>query len=211
MDDRFINEKKATNRIIEFTMPIIPQSWQIHPVWQLVDSYKRGYLYIKLIVIDKDYFLKEVDEYLANEDEYPPPRVGGVKGPMFFYPIRLFKKVSKGFPGRKSIIPKCNPNASFASVELMIVGNFMGWHTTIVHEYAHIAAMRVLARKKGIHEGILVEDFDEPMHGPLFQKAYRRMIIRTENAYGKDMVKVMKSELNIYKKEWKKEVTKQKK
>ena len=69
----------------------------------------------------------------------------------------------------------------------------------MVHEMAHIAAVRAHARRLGRKEvksrSIVGYTFEKKMHGPLFCKAFQRMIIRTEKAYGKERAKDMRIDL----------------
>lgn len=187
-------ESKTAQEIKIFAYTITPPNWNIS-VNPEDRKYKSGTLNICLEVLS----IKEREHRLG--DDFMEIFSGRVKGPMNFYPISMFKgpKTMEAF--------NRHDEGYIAEIPLEI---YPGIDTreevfdTLVHELAHIAVVRREAQKLGrenrILQGKVEQNIEgESNHGFLFQKAFRRMIIRTEKVFGKEITKKMWRALNVYK------------
>ena len=174
-----------------FANEITPPTWNVF----LDDkdySYKPRTLNIWLEILDEE----ERSELGEETHEF----IGRVTKPMEFYLIsqckdfqpeaaRALKKYGDGIisSSRIQICPE-----SDAEIEC-----------TIVHELSHIAVARRKAQQlKPVKNNLplMSHKIDgEDEHGPTFQKAYKRMILRTENHFGNDLTMSMWIDLAFYK------------
>jgi len=170
-----------------FLKPIIPPNWNVHTISKTKNkgmSFKPNALNINV------WFVEEEEDFL-----------GEVHGPLRFYPVGLWASV---YPASRRA-SKEFPHALFSQIELRL--SFL-WNLsregTLVHEMAHIAAVRAHARRIGRKarkdRSVVGQNFEEDMHGPLFCKAFRRLIIRTEKVYGKERAKDMRIHLKYFQK-----------
>jgi hypothetical protein len=101
---------------------------------------------------------------------------------------------------------RSNGDGLFADTEiwmfpLVLQGENQDLFTALVHELAHVAVSRLLARKyrafKGDHVHIVNSAvmLEEDMHGPTYQKALRRFALRVEAAWGQEAAQKIWQEL----------------
>lgn len=174
--------------IVVFLKPIIPRNWNILSMWGNKKVFKPNALNITINILPEGYFDEDPEEEIF---------LGEVKGPLLFYPINLF--TSEYLEVRRAA--KKYPHACFSQIDLRL-SYYWNWDRegTLIHEMAHIAAVRLHARRIGRKDRTLVGLNFEKDHSPLFRKAFRRLIIRTEKAYGKERTKDMRMHLKFYKK-----------
>jgi hypothetical protein len=174
-----------------FANEITPPTWNV-----FLDnkdySFKAGTLNIWLEILDEE----ERSELGEETHEF----IGRVTKPMKFFLIsqckvfqpeaaRALKKYGDGIisSSRIQICPE-----SDAELEC-----------TIVHELSHIAVARRKAQQlKAVKNNLSLMSHKidgEDEHGPTFQKAYKRMILRTENIFGNDLTMAMWIDLAFYK------------
>ncbi len=76
---------------------------------------------------------------------------------------------------------------SIASIQVQVCRDQGDWRDTLVHELAHVAATRWKAQQlKPVKRdlGYIGHDAENEGHGPIFLKAFRRMIFRTMTTFG---------------------------
>jgi hypothetical protein len=168
-----------------FLKPIIPHNWNIRPAWGREEkkSFKPNALNIKVWFVEWE----EEADFL-----------GQVHGPLRFLPVGLWASISPA--SRRA--SKEFPHAFLSQIELWLSPLWnLDRQGTLVHEMAHIAAVRAHARRSGRKDRSIVgQNFEKKIHGPLFCKAFQRMIIRTEKAYGKEKAKAMRLDLEYFQK-----------
>jgi hypothetical protein len=84
---------------------------------------------------------------------------------------------------------------------LVLQGENQDLFAAMVHELAHVAVSRLLARKyrpfksghiQTINSAVMLE---EAMHGPTYQKALRRLALRVEATWGREAAEKIWQEL----------------
>ena len=124
--------------------------------------------------------------------------VGQVKGPMRFYRFSTFENVN---PESLKAIEKYG-DKTMSQINMELDQTFIGMDT-FIHELAHVAVMRWQAWRAGKKYrddvGIVGGPIEgETMHGPIFQKAYERLILRAEKVFGKKDLEHNRADLEIY-------------
>ena len=117
-------------------------------------------------------------EETYDEDDFENCFVGGVKGPIHFNHFSLFAKIdSKSLAALEKYGDK-----TMGTIDMELNRTYLSI-TTFIHELAHVAVLRWQAWQVG--KKYRIED--ETMHGPIFQKAYERLIIRAEKLLGEPL------------------------
>ena len=180
-------DEKYEMQILAFAQKIVPKNWN---VW----IYKKNYKYKPHIL---NILLRIIDGDINEEDPL------GFECPMQFCKISFDKEI---MPEAMEAFKKYG-DFYIAKIDIGLEPPGIYWDVwgTLVHELAHVAVERKKAWQQKAYEGIgymVMRDIDEDLHGPLFQKAYKRMLIRAEKVLGKKKIKLKSawSELEMYKK-----------
>jgi hypothetical protein len=110
-----------------------------------------------------------------------------------------YKKISEAVHGKNEMKDECRRNGDgmFADTEiwmfpLVLQGENQDLFTALMHELAHVAVSRLLARKyrafksghiQTVNSAVMLQ---EEMRGPTYQRALRRFALRVEDACGQD-------------------------
>ena len=187
-----MESERIRQEIRDFAEKIVPPNWNIY--FDPEDfSYKPGTLNIQLMI-----HKHKNDELSPLEDE-GQEFVGVISGPMHFCQI---SSLTENRPEALKAIEQYG-DGSVARITFVINLMYGADEDAIVHELAHIATVRYKAQQAGKkhrnRSPIVTQDIaGGSRHGPLFQKALRRMIIRTEAALGKEVTKIMWIQLDMY-------------
>jgi hypothetical protein len=125
-----------------------------------------------------------------------------VEGLMHFYPISILKSRD---PRAEDVFGK-HGESLIGEILLELypeLGTEESTLDALVHELAHIAVVRRKAQKVGretrFRQGEIDHDIEgESEEGPLFQRAFRLLIIRTEKVIGKECTEEMWRSLKVY-------------
>jgi hypothetical protein len=186
--------EKISQEIKQFAEKIVPPNWNIYYDPEEF-RYKPGTLNIHLLI------QKEKNDELSPLEDEDHEFVGVISGPMHFYQVSTFKKNA----GAMKAIEQYG-DGSIARITFVINLIYGADEEAIVHELAHIAAVRYKAQQIGKNHRdrspIVTQEIERgSRHGPLFQKALHRMIIRTEAALGREAAKIMWVQLDMYRKD----------
>lgn len=121
---------------------------------------------------------------------------------------QTYKKVSEAIRCKAEMQEECRSNGDsvFADTEiwmfpLVLQEENQDLFAALVHELAHVAVSRLLARKyrpfksghiQTVNSAVMLE---EEMHGPTYRKALRRFALRVEAAWGQETAKKIWQEL----------------
>ena len=173
-----------------FANEITPPTWNV-----FLDnkdySFKAGTLNIWLEILDEE----ERSELGEETHEF----IGRVTKPMEFYLISQCKVFQ---PEAARALKKYGDGIISSSRIQICPGSDAELECTIVHELSHIAVARLKTRQtKPVKNNLALMSHKidgEDEHGPTFQKAYKRMILRTENIFGNDLTMAMWIDLAFY-------------
>lgn len=122
--------------------------------------------------------------------------------------VQRYKKISEAVRCKTEIKDECRSNGDgvFADTEiwmfpLVLQGENQDLFAALVHELAHVAVSRLLARKyrafnsghiQIVNSAVMLE---EDMHGPTYQRALRRFALRVEATWGLEAAEKIWQEL----------------
>jgi hypothetical protein len=179
--------------MIECVKKIVPKNWHIIPLGQKM-VLKPNAFNILLWV----YPGPEPEDEEEWEEWFENGFVGCVKGPIHFTPISVWREA---YPEAEEATEKYGDRL-VARIEMQLIKEWLGIDT-FIHELAHIAVVRWHAQRLGKRHRdeitLVGQDAEKEQHGPMFQKAYERLIVRAEKILGKNALKHNRADLKMYK------------
>jgi len=161
-----------------FADGITPSNWNVvlHPRHY---RYKPGTLNIWLQILG----VREAIQHFAVDG----PFMGRVWGPMLF--ARL-SSIMSAIPEARRAFEQYG-DGSVGRIHIQLCAHVGDWRFIIVHELAHVAVTRYMARKSRPYRAdrmFVAGDAEEERHqSPLFRKALFRMISRAEAVFGRSI------------------------
>jgi len=149
-------------QMVEFANRITPPNWNIFTAYHGRFNYAPNTLNVWLELLTEEQADDLDEEFIAQ-----------VRGAMWFSDLEPMGK-GKGF---------------IAKIDMQMNPFFFDvWQEAMAHELAHVAVTRLSARSmpRSLRFGI-AQNVEPEMHGPLFLKAFRCMILRAKAAYGKEL------------------------
>ena len=169
--------------IRKFAEAITPPNWNFFLSPGEIE-YAPNTLNIGLEILDGE-------EAEARHKRARKPFAGRIGAPMFFNPL---SSLARTVPQAAAQLERLG-DGLVAEVQIQLCPHFGAWRETLVHELAHVAATRWKARRykaAGARLEFMDHNVEEEEHGPIFLKAFRRVIVRTRSAFGREVnVKAM--------------------